>query len=106
MKQSGLRSLDHLCGCGLLTFAAPKFMTFETFRVVSAAVFPWQESIDFVYSPQGAGLFFPEAYESFVKALPYDERSNLIASYAKRLDSPDKEVGIGKTIASFCCGPE
>ena len=57
---------------------------------------PWQESIDFVYSPQGAGLFFPEAYESFVKALPADERSNLIGSYAKRLDSPDLEVENGK----------
>ena len=63
-------------------------------RVVSDLADPWQESIDFVYSPQGAGLFFPEAYESFVKALPSDERSNLIGSYAKRLDSPDLEVGI------------
>ena len=63
-------------------------------RVVSDLADPWQESIDFVYSPQGAGLFFPETYESFVKALPSDERSNLIGSYAKRLDSPDLEVGI------------
>ncbi|CAL1136915.1 unnamed protein product [Cladocopium goreaui] len=79
-------------GSTLALAYATKFPELVKALVLYSIFIPSQESIDFVYSPQGAGLFFPEAYESFVKALPSDERSNLIGSYAKRLDSPDLEV--------------
>ncbi len=53
-----------------------------------------QAAIEFVYSPQGAGLFFPEDYEAFVKAILPERTSpaRVISCYAKRLTSPDASV--------------
>lgn len=58
-----------------------------------------QASINFVYSPEGAAQFFPEEYETFVKALPMKERNDIIGSYAKRLDSTDPKVRIKGWVA-------
>lgn len=50
--------------------------------------------IEFVYSAQGAGLFFPEDYEAFVKAILPEKTSpaRVISCYAKRLTSPEASV--------------
>eukprot|EP00438_Fugacium_kawagutii_P028436 Skav226820 [mRNA] locus=scaffold606:105615:110960:- [translate_table: standard] len=56
-------------------------------------------SINFVYSPEGSAQFFPEEYETFVKALPMKERNDIIGSYAKRLDSEDPKVKLAATSA-------
>ena len=34
-----------------------------------------QEAIEFPYSAEGAGLFFPEAYEALLRAVPVEERA-------------------------------
>mmetsp|Transcript_51359 Transcript_51359/g.94925 ORF Transcript_51359/g.94925 Transcript_51359/m.94925 type:complete len:384 (+) Transcript_51359:27-1178(+) len=53
---------------------------------------PSKESIMWPYSAQGAGAFFPEAYEEFLQALPEQEQSDPLAAYARRLASSDPSV--------------
>ena len=41
---------------------------------------------------EGASQILPEAFEEYVKPIPEDERSDLIAAYHRRLVGPDKDV--------------
>lgn len=42
----------------------------------------------------GAGKFFPELWERFVRVIPAEERQDLIAAYHKRLFSRDRDVQV------------
>lgn len=41
---------------------------------------------------EGAGYFFPEAWEQYVELIPIDERHDMIAAYYRRLTSDDHHV--------------
>ena len=41
---------------------------------------------------EGAGYFFPEAWEQYVELIPTDERHDMIAAYYRRLTSNDHHV--------------
>jgi proline iminopeptidase len=41
---------------------------------------------------EGAGYFFPEAWEQYVELIPPDERHDMIAAYYRRLTSDDHHV--------------
>ena len=50
-----------------------------------------QAELDWFYQ-DGCGWLFPDAFEEFVKAVPMDERDNLVAAYHRRLTHPDPQV--------------
>ncbi|MBR8741145.1 prolyl aminopeptidase [Nocardiopsis sp. MG754419] len=41
---------------------------------------------------EGASNLFPDLWESYLAPIPEEERDDLIAAYARRLESPDREV--------------
>lgn len=41
---------------------------------------------------EGASFIFPDAWEEYLRPIPVEERGDLIAAYAKRLNSPDEAV--------------
>jgi proline iminopeptidase len=43
---------------------------------------------------EGASLLFPDLWEDFLAPIPEDERDDLVAAYAARLESPDREVRV------------
>ncbi|HEY0275609.1 MAG TPA: prolyl aminopeptidase [Paenirhodobacter sp.] len=52
-----------------------------------------QEELRWFYGG-GAGQFFPDLWEDFLRLIPPDERGNLITAYHKRLFSDDYQVEI------------
>ena len=50
-----------------------------------------REEIDWFYQ-EGANWVFPDAWEAFLAPIPIDERSDLMAAYARRLMGDDPEV--------------
>ena len=60
--------------------------------VLYSIFIPSPEAVKWPYSREGAGLFFPEQYEAFLRALPVEERADPIDAYAKRLSSSDPSV--------------
>lgn len=60
------------------------------------------EDIAWLYQG-GAGMFFPEAYETFTSILSEDERKDNIGSYFKHLTSEDKaeRLAFGKAFSNF-----
>ena len=59
----------------------------------------------------GSSWMFPDAFEDYLRAIPEDERADMIAAYHRRLTSPDPDVQIeaarawsvweGKTLSLF-----
>lgn len=49
------------------------------------------EEIRWFYQ-EGASQLFPDLWESYLAAIPEEERDDLVAAYARRLASPDREV--------------
>ncbi|WP_245681518.1 prolyl aminopeptidase [Actinomadura kijaniata] len=43
---------------------------------------------------EGASLLFPDLWEKYVAPIPEDEREDLIAAFAERLNSPDRETRV------------
>lgn len=41
---------------------------------------------------EGTSYIFPDAWEKYLRPIPIDERTDLIAAYYKRLTSPDRQV--------------
>ncbi|MFE1167161.1 prolyl aminopeptidase [Nocardiopsis sp. NPDC058789] len=41
---------------------------------------------------EGASNLFPDLWESYLEPIPEEERDDLISAYARRLESPDREV--------------
>ncbi|MBB6120742.1 prolyl aminopeptidase [Nocardiopsis algeriensis] len=41
---------------------------------------------------EGASMLFPDLWEGYLAPIPEEERGDLIAAYARRLNSPDREV--------------
>ncbi|MEM7470682.1 MAG: prolyl aminopeptidase [Pseudomonadota bacterium] len=52
-----------------------------------------KRELDWFYGG-GAGQFFPDRWEEFTKLIPEDERSDMIAAYARRLFSDDMQQEI------------
>lgn len=50
-----------------------------------------KKEIDWFYQ-SGADAIYPDAWESYLAAIPKEEHGDLVAAYYKRLTSPDKEV--------------
>ncbi|MCO5967380.1 prolyl aminopeptidase [Actinoallomurus soli] len=46
------------------------------------------------YYQEGASLLFPDLWEQYVAPIPEDERDDLIAAFAARLNDPDPDVRI------------
>ncbi|MEO5876738.1 MAG: prolyl aminopeptidase [Streptosporangiaceae bacterium] len=46
----------------------------------------------FWFYEYGASLLFPDLWESYVEPIPEDERENLVAAFAERLNDPDPAV--------------
>jgi proline iminopeptidase len=53
------------------------------------------DEIDWLY--RGVGRFFPEAWARFADGVPAQERDDLVAAYARLLESPDRDVRIKAT---------
>jgi proline iminopeptidase len=51
-----------------------------------------QYEVDWLYRPGGASQVYPDKWEAFLEPIPEDERTDLVAAYAKRLDDPDEAV--------------
>lgn len=51
-----------------------------------------QSEIDWLYSTHGAAQFYPDQVNAFLQLIPESERTDLLASYAKRLFRSDPEV--------------
>ena len=49
-----------------------------------------RSEIDWLY--RGVGRFFPEEWERFRAGVPQDERDDLLAAYARLMESPDADV--------------
>ncbi|RKS10453.1 prolyl aminopeptidase [Nocardiopsis sp. Huas11] len=41
---------------------------------------------------EGASMLFPDLWESYLEPIPEEERDDLIAAYARRLNDPDRDV--------------
>ncbi|SPH19446.1 Proline iminopeptidase [Ascidiaceihabitans donghaensis] len=64
----------------------------RTLQIVLRGVFlATQAELDWFYGG-GAGKFWPEVWEKFVKLIPADERDDLIGAYHKRLFSGDLPI--------------
>lgn len=50
--------------------------------------------VDWLYRPGGASRIFPDKWEAFLAPIPDEERGDLVAAYARRLDDPDDAVRI------------
>jgi proline iminopeptidase len=50
--------------------------------------------VDWLYRPGGASQIFPDKWEAFVAPIPENERGDLVAAYARRLDDPDDAVRV------------
>jgi proline iminopeptidase len=48
----------------------------------------------FWFYEYGASLMFPDLWESYIEPIPEEERENLIAAFAERLNDPDPAVRI------------
>jgi len=57
-----------------------------------------QVELDWMYAG-GAGMLFPEAYASFVDAVPPAERSDLLTAYHRLINSPDPDVRASAAVA-------
>ncbi|CAJ1350195.1 unnamed protein product, partial [Effrenium voratum] len=79
-------------GSALALSYATRFPERVQGMVLYSVFVPSQEAIEFPYSAEGAGLFFPEAYEALLRAVPVEERKDVIAALAKRVTSPDPAV--------------
>eukprot|EP00434_Breviolum_minutum_P039966 symbB.v1.2.035504.t1/scaffold4766.1/size35193/5 len=81
-------------GSTLALAYATKYHDTVKAMVLYSIFIPSKAGIEFVYSAQGAGLFFPEDYEAFVKAILPEKTSpaRVISCYAKRLTSPEASV--------------
>ena len=51
-----------------------------------------QYELDWLYRPGGASQVYPDKWEAFLAPIPEEERDDLVAAYAKRLDDPDAQV--------------
>lgn len=47
-----------------------------------------QKELQWFYQ-EGASYIFPDAWEEYLKPIPFDERDDLLTAYYKRLTSPD-----------------
>ncbi|MFY7067216.1 prolyl aminopeptidase [Nocardiopsis changdeensis] len=43
---------------------------------------------------EGASMMFPDLWESYLAPIPEEERGDLMAAYARRLESPDRETRV------------
>ena len=50
-----------------------------------------REEIQWFYQ-QGADRIFPEAYEEYARAIPEEERQDMVEAFHRRLNNPDPEV--------------
>jgi proline iminopeptidase len=58
--------------------------------------------VDWLYRPGGASQVFPDKWEAFVAPIPDEERGDLVAAYARRLDDPDAAVRLRAAKAWSC----
>lgn len=49
-----------------------------------------QQEFDWLYKEGGASRIFPEAWASFIKPVPQQERDNIVAAYSRRLRGTDE----------------
>ena len=57
-----------------------------------------KKEIDWFYQ-WGASMVFPDAWESYLKPIPEEERGDLVAAYYKRLTSDDPKV---RAVSGVC----